>query len=69
VVDIDYGDFETPLSPLYFSVVTLTTLGYGDALPASTAAQVLVMAEVIIGYCMLSGLLSIFATRMGRRAD
>ena len=68
-VDIDYGDHETPLSPLYFSVVTLTTLGFGDVLPASMAAQILVMAEVTVGYCMLSGLLSIFATRMGRRAD
>ena len=68
-VDIDYGSNETALSPLYFSVVTLTTLGYGDVLPASAAAQVLVMIEVIIGYCMLSGLLSIFATRMGRRAE
>lgn len=68
-VEIDYGDHETPLSPLYFSVVTLTTLGFGDVLPASMPAQILVMGEVTIGYCMLSGLLSIFATRMGRRAD
>ena len=30
-VDIDYGEYETALSPLYFSVVTMTTLGYGDA--------------------------------------
>ena len=69
MVAIDYGEYETALSPLYFSIVTLTTLGYGDALPASTAAQVLVLAEVIIGYVMLGGVLSIFANRMGRRAD
>lgn len=68
-VAIDYGDYETSLSPLYFSVVTLTTLGYGDALPASMAAQVVVLFEVIIGYVMLGGVLSIFANRMGRRAD
>ncbi|MEM9465406.1 MAG: pentapeptide repeat-containing protein [Actinomycetota bacterium] len=68
-VAIDYGDYETGLSPLYFSVVTLTTLGYGDALPASTSAQVVVLFEVIIGYVMLGGVLSIFANRMGRRAD
>lgn len=68
-VEIDYGDHETPLSPLYFSVVALTTLGFGDVLPASMPAQIVVIAEVTIGYCMLSGLLSIFATRMGRRAD
>jgi hypothetical protein len=68
-VDIDYGDYETPLSPLYFSIVTLTTLGYGDALPASMTAQIVVLFEVIIGYVMLGGVLSIFANRMGRRAD
>ncbi len=68
-VDIDYGDHETGLSPWYFSVVTLTTLGYGDALPASTGAQIMVMTQVILGYVMLGGLLSIFATKMGRRAE
>ena len=68
-VDIDYGDYETSLSPLYFSVVTLTTLGYGDALPASMPAQIVVLFEVVIGYVMLGGVLSIFANRMGRRAD
>ena len=68
-VAIDYGDYETGLSPVYYSVVTLTTLGYGDVLPASAAAQILAMAEVVMGYVMLGGLLSIFATKMGRRAE
>ena len=68
-VALDYGDNETILSPFYFSVVTLTTLGFGDVLPASLAAQILVLIEVVVGYVMLGGVLSIFATRMGRRAD
>lgn len=68
-VPVDYGDYQTALSPLYFSVVTLTTLGYGDVLPASLSAQVLVLAEVVTGYVMLGGLLAIFATKMGRRAE
>ena len=69
LVDIDYGDYPSRLAPVYFSVVTLTTLGYGDGLPASQSAQLLVIAEVIAGYIMLGGLLSIFATKMGRRAE
>lgn len=69
IVDIDYGANRTMLSPFYFSVVTITTLGYGDALPKSAVAQLLVMIEVAVGYMMLGGMLSIFATRMGRRAD
>lgn len=68
-VHVDYGDYESPLSPFYFSVVTLTTLGYGDVLPASLTAQIVVLAEVLTGYLMLGGLLSIFATKMGRRAE
>ena len=68
-VDIDYGDYETKLSPLYYSVVTMTTLGYGDALPASVGGQVVAMIQVVIGYVMLGGVLSIFATKMGRRAE
>ncbi len=68
-LSVAYGDYETALSPLYYSVVTLTTLGYGDALPASVAAQIACMAEVILGYVMLGGLLSIFANKMSRRAE
>jgi uncharacterized protein YjbI with pentapeptide repeats len=59
----------TWLTPYYFSVVTLTTLGYGDVLPATPTGQALVMAEVCTGYLMLGGLLSIFANKMARRAD
>ena len=68
-VDIDYGDYETPLSPLYYSVVTLTTLGYGDVLPTGTGGQILVMVQVLLGYMMLGGMLSIFSNKMARRAD
>ena len=68
-VAIDYGEYPTVLSSFYYSVVTLTTLGYGDVQPVSVAAQILAMIEVIIGYVMLGGLLSIFANKMSRRAD
>jgi uncharacterized protein YjbI with pentapeptide repeats len=68
-VELDYGDHETTISSVYFSVVTLTTLGYGDVVPASQTAQIVVMVEVVLGYVMLGGLLSIFATKMGRRGE
>ena len=69
MVDVDYGAHETPLSAVYYSVVTLTTLGYGDVLPASVGAQLVAMAEVFAGYVMLGGLLSIFSNKMARRAE
>ena len=65
---IDYGDSTSILDPLYFSVVTFTTLGYGDFLPVTTAAKLLVVGEVIFGYMALGGVLSILATKMGSRA-
>ncbi|MCA9565598.1 MAG: pentapeptide repeat-containing protein, partial [Myxococcales bacterium] len=52
---VDFGDYETPFSPLYYSLVTLTTLGYGDVLPASGWAQFLAVCEVIVGYVALGG--------------
>ena len=67
-VDIDYGSHETWLSPIYYSVVTFTTLGYGDVLPASVGGQLVAMAEVILGYVALGGLLAILADKLARRA-
>ena len=58
-VGIDFGPNETWLSPVYLSLVTLTTLGYGDAVPTSVAGQVAVMTEVILGYVMLGGILTL----------
>lgn len=66
---VDYGDHETWLSPFYFSLVTLTTLGYGDVLPASDVAQAMAMAEVSLGYMMLGGLISIFSNKLARRGE
>lgn len=69
MVDIDFGDNKTALSAFYFSTVTLTTLGYGDVLPVSQTAQAVVITQVVIGYVMLGGLLSIFSTKMSRRGE
>ncbi len=68
-VAIDYGSYETWFSPIYFSFVTLTTLGYGDAVPMSLVAQVVVSLQAITGYMGLGGLLSILGNKMARRAE
>ncbi|MCP4291050.1 MAG: hypothetical protein GY780_04340 [bacterium] len=68
-VGIDYGEYETAFSPLYFSVVTITTLGYGDVLPSTVAGQMVAISEVILGYLMLGGLLAIFSNKIARRAE
>lgn len=68
-VDVDFGDEPTAIAPLYFSVVTLSTLGFGDITPVSAAAQVAVIAEVIVGYTMLGGLMSLLSAKLARRAS
>ena len=55
------------MTMIYYSVVTFTTLGFGDVTPKTHAGAWWVMAEVIIGYVMLGGLISIFATKLARR--
>ena len=56
------------LSARYFSIVTFTTLGFGDVVAANATARFLVASEVILGYIMLGGLISIFATLVARRS-
>ncbi len=53
---------------LYYSVVTFTTLGFGDVLPKTSWAAFWVAAEVVLGYVMLGGLISIFANKVARRS-
>jgi hypothetical protein len=51
----------------YYSVVTFTTLGFGDIIPKTTTAAMCVTVEVILGYVMLGGLITIFASKLSRR--
>jgi Ion channel len=55
-------------SSLYFSIVTFTTLGFGDVIAANYTARFLVAIEVILGYIMLGGLISILANKLARRS-
>lgn len=50
-----------PLRAFYFSIVTMTTLGYGDMYPVSGIGQLLVMLQVIYGYVLLGSLLTILS--------
>ena len=67
------GNFKTDLpfdwvTAVYYSIVTFTTLGFGDVTPISPIAMFCVTIEVILGYVMLGGLISIMATKLARRA-
>ncbi len=69
------GDFKVDwklsfdlVSALYYSIVTFTTLGFGDITSQAPAGAIWVVAEVITGYVMLGGLISIMASKLARRA-
>jgi hypothetical protein len=53
-------------SALYFSVITLTTVGYGDIAPLSRVARMLAMMEAITGMfymaVLISRLVSVYAS-------
>jgi hypothetical protein len=59
------GAFSGPVSPadgprawLYFSFVTLTTVGYGDVLPVHPAARSLAILEAVVGPLYLAILIA-----------
>jgi hypothetical protein len=54
----------TVVTPYYFSIVTLTTLGFGDVLPTGWVGELLIIFKVLIGYMLLGLLVSILADRI-----
>jgi uncharacterized protein YjbI with pentapeptide repeats len=64
---VSYLDFNLP-NMLYYSIVTFTTLGFGDISPKTTGSAFMVSLEVISGYVMLGGLISIFSGKLSRRS-
>ena len=66
VTEFNYNADQNWFTPVYFSCVTFTTLGFGDIYPIGICSQVWVVIEVIVGYMMLGGLISIFSKRVIR---
>jgi len=52
------------LTHLYFSVVTFSTLGFGDVTPCNWGGKIAVIVEVFFGYVMLGMLISIFTMKL-----
>lgn len=51
------------LDSLYFSVITLTTVGYGDFSPKHPAGKIFTMIYVLIGLGLISGFVYLLAER------
>jgi hypothetical protein len=65
---IEVGSVNNWYTPFYFSVVTFTTLGFGDVTAKDGLGQFWITLEVVLGYVMLGGLISIFANKLARRS-
>ncbi len=65
------------LDALYFSVITLTTVGYGDFAPKTDAGKLFTIVYIFIGLGILAGFITAVAQnqppatprRLGRRRD
>lgn len=66
---MDYSNSaRTWFTPFYYSVVTYTTLGFGDVTADSLFGELFVISEVILGYFTLGLLLAILANTIARRS-
>lgn len=52
------------IEALYFSLVTMITLGYGDFLPATTYTRLLVMWQLATGGLLVIGVLPLIVARV-----
>ena len=53
----------SPVDALYFSVVTLATVGFGDLAPTTNEAKLFTVAYIIFGV----GILAAFVSELGKR--
>ena len=54
----DFGFTDDPLDPYYFSLMTISTVGYGDFSPKTQRAKVLVMSHHTIILAEIATLIS-----------
>lgn len=72
VVESPEAGFTSIPRSIYWAIVTLTTVGYGDIAPQSTLGQVIASAIMILGYAIIAiptGIVSVEVARRSKRAD
>ncbi|HET9366047.1 MAG TPA: ion channel, partial [Candidatus Angelobacter sp.] len=63
------AEFNTVIQAVYFSVVTITTVGYGDITPTKWESQIACIYELTVGFVLIIFALgSYLATRSDKRS-
>lgn len=65
-INVPLTGFDKMIQCLYFSVVTVTTLGYGDIYPKTGFGMTLVVVEVFFGQLMFWVMMTILAKKIFR---
>jgi hypothetical protein len=52
-----------PLDSFYFTITTLTTVGYGDFTPQTDAGKIFTAFYIIVGISLLSGFIVLLSER------
>lgn len=72
VVEGKENGFTSIPTSIYWAIVTLTTVGYGDISPGTPLGQAVAALLMILGYSIIvipTGIVSVEATRAGRSPD
>lgn len=65
----DCYEFYSILEALYFSGVTITTLGYGDISPSNTVLQLLSVFQVIAGFSLIVVSFAVYSNLAARQSN
>lgn len=57
-ISYHYIEGWTWIDALYFSIITLTTIGYGDFSPQTTAGKLFTIGYIVIGVGMILGFIN-----------
>ncbi|MCB0970206.1 MAG: two pore domain potassium channel family protein [Acidimicrobiales bacterium] len=60
-------DLRTKVDGLYFTIVTMTSVGYGDIVPAGQTARALVSLQIILTITLIGGAIRMIGNLASRR--
>ena len=62
-----FGSPKPPMAFMYFSLTTVTTVGYGDLAPASDVGRLLATVEALLGQVFLVTFVALLVGLLGER--